>query len=133
MSAPCALSCVYAHAQDDTPDEWVPDNLVAPDLVEDWSKGLERAPVSALLDVQQWGTSREYLVQWADGRPDSWEDEANIPQVITHTHMSWARGGGLNYSSDSSTGSSNSKGKHRRAALQPKVVPAPNVSPSPRC
>lgn len=67
--------------QDDTPDEWLPDSMVAADLVEDWTAGLERAPVTALLDVQQWGTSREYLVQWSDGRPDSWEDEAHIPQV----------------------------------------------------
>jgi hypothetical protein len=69
------------HVQDDTPDEWLPDSLVAPDLIEDWTSGLERAPVIALLDVQQWGTSREYLVQWGDGRPDSWEDESHIPQV----------------------------------------------------
>jgi hypothetical protein len=41
--------------------------LLAPDLVQDWSSGLERVAVAALLDVQQWGTSREYLVQWADG------------------------------------------------------------------
>jgi len=68
--------------QDDTPDEWLPDSMVAPDLVEDWTAGLERAPVTALLDVQQWGTSREYLVQWADGRPDSWEDESFIPQEL---------------------------------------------------
>jgi hypothetical protein len=54
-------------AQDDVPDEWLPEALVAPDLIEDWSAGLERAPVKALLDVQQWGTSREYLMQWADG------------------------------------------------------------------
>jgi hypothetical protein len=67
--------------QDDTPDEWLLDSLVAPDLIEDWTSGLERAPVTALLDVQQWGTSREYLVQWGDGRPDSWEDESHIPQV----------------------------------------------------
>jgi hypothetical protein len=70
------------YVQDDTPDEWLPDSLVAPDLIEDWTVGLERAPVTALLDVQQWGTSREYLVQWADGRPDSWEDEAHIPQEL---------------------------------------------------
>jgi hypothetical protein len=74
----CLRDCV----QDDTPDEWLPDSLVAPDLIEDWTVGLERAPVTALLDVQQWGTSREYLVQWADGRPDSWEDEAHIPQEL---------------------------------------------------
>lgn len=75
------MVCLCVYAQDDTPDEWLPDSLVAPDLVEDWTSGLERAPVTALLDVQQWGTSREYLVQWADGRPDSWEDESHIPQV----------------------------------------------------
>lgn len=77
----CVVLCVCVVCQDDTPDEWLPESLVAPDLVEDWSAGLERAPVTALLDVAQWGTSREYLVQWADGRPDSWEDEAHIPQV----------------------------------------------------
>ena len=45
----------------------VPEARLAPDLVQDWSSGLDRVPVVALLDVQQWGTSREYLVQWADG------------------------------------------------------------------
>jgi hypothetical protein len=55
---------------------------VAPDLVDDWTAGLERAPVAALLDVQQWGTSREYLVQWADGAPDSWEDESLVPEAL---------------------------------------------------
>lgn len=55
--------------QDDIPDEWVHESLIAQDLLDDWNKGLERAPVAALLDVQQWGTSREYLVQWADGAP----------------------------------------------------------------
>jgi hypothetical protein len=45
----------------------VPEALLAPDLVEDWGAGLERVAVAGLLDVQQWGTSREYLVQWADG------------------------------------------------------------------
>lgn len=63
------LNCL--RAQDDTPDEWVHESLIAPDLAEDWARGLERAPVAALLDVQQWGTAREYLVQWADGSPVS--------------------------------------------------------------
>ncbi len=58
--------CIGCH-QD--PDEWVHEAFIAPDLLEDWRSTLERAPVQALLDVQQWGTSREYLVQWADGKP----------------------------------------------------------------
>jgi hypothetical protein len=61
---PAAVPCLL---QDDAPDEWVAEAMLAPDLLEDWAAGLERAPVTALLDVQQWGTSREYLVQWADG------------------------------------------------------------------
>lgn len=65
--------CLVWWVQDDTPDEWVHESLIASDLVEDWSAGLERAPVAALLDVQQWGTSREYLVQWADVSPVSYQ------------------------------------------------------------
>lgn len=77
-SALCYLFCVV---QDDTPDEWVRGSLIASDLLEDWSKGLERAPVAALLDVQQWGTSREYLVQWADGSPVSCMHMATLLQL----------------------------------------------------
>lgn len=67
ISAPSSLRVPPATPKDDAPDEWVPEALLAPDLVEDWGSGLERVAVAALLDVQQWGTSREYLVQWADG------------------------------------------------------------------
>lgn len=52
--------------------------LLAPDLVQDWSSGLERVAVAALLDVQQWGTSREYLVQWADGSKVRRDKQQNI-------------------------------------------------------
>jgi hypothetical protein len=71
-----ALCC--AAAQDDAPDEWVGEALLAPDLVEDWHSGLERVAVAALLDVQQWGTSREYLVQWADGSKVRREQRKNM-------------------------------------------------------
>lgn len=64
-------------SQDDVPDEWLPEASVAQDLLDDWAAGLERAPVAALLDVQQWGTSREYLVQWADGSPVSGQQLRN--------------------------------------------------------
>lgn len=67
----CISFVALCMLQDDVPDEWVPESLIAADILDDWNKQLERAPVAALLDVQQWGTSREYLVHWADGTPVS--------------------------------------------------------------
>jgi hypothetical protein len=48
---------------------------MAEDVLADWNKGLETAAVAALLDMKEYGTDREFLVQWADGawvRPGEW-------------------------------------------------------------
>jgi hypothetical protein len=53
--------------QDGGVDAWLPARDVAPDVVADWEASLERGAVSRLLDMQQFGTERQFLVQWADG------------------------------------------------------------------
>jgi hypothetical protein len=57
-----------ARPQDGAPDAWVPERDVAPDVVEDWDAGVERAEVAGVADMVQWGTERQFLVQWADGK-----------------------------------------------------------------
>jgi len=46
--------------------------------VKDYDAGLEYADAAQLLDLRQAGTERTFLVQWADGRPDSWEPEDGV-------------------------------------------------------
>lgn len=60
-------------------DEWVPDNFIAPDVLEDWEKKLEYAEAETLLDMRQNGTERSFLVKWADGRPVSALVRPRIP------------------------------------------------------
>lgn len=41
---------------------------MASDIVEDYDKGLELAEPDAILDMQQFGTTREFLIIWKDGK-----------------------------------------------------------------
>jgi hypothetical protein len=61
----CLPACL--RPQDGGVDAWLPARDVAPDIVADWEASLERGEVSRLLDMQQFGTERQFLVQWADG------------------------------------------------------------------
>ena len=58
----CSCSC-----QDESPDSWVSERDMAEDVLSDWQQGLETAAVATLLDMKEFGTEREFLVQWADG------------------------------------------------------------------
>ncbi|KAI8473098.1 MAG: major facilitator superfamily domain-containing protein [Monoraphidium minutum] len=68
--------------KDGSPDAWVPERDVAPDVLEDYNVGLERAEVAAVVDMLQWGTERQFLVQWADGAKESWEPEEHVPPEL---------------------------------------------------
>ncbi len=78
------LTCARTALQDDRADEWLPERDIDPELVEDFDAGLERAPAATLLDMRDntAGGEREFLVQWSDGAPDSWEPEPHVAPAL---------------------------------------------------
>ena len=52
-------------------DEWVEESNLSEEVVKDWSAGLELAEAISVLDYEQRGTARKFLLRWRDGRPVS--------------------------------------------------------------
>lgn len=63
-------------------DEWVDEDNVSPDIVDDWEAGLEYASVTRVVDIVQVGTERRFKVEWGDGYPTSWEPEEHLPPAL---------------------------------------------------
>jgi hypothetical protein len=51
-------------------------------VVQDYEKGLEYADAVRIKGVRRAGDAKEYLIQWADGAPDSWESEDDITRAL---------------------------------------------------
>ena len=51
-------------------------------VVQDFESGLEYAEAVTLKDMRRQGCSKEYLVEWADSSPDTWESEDNITRTL---------------------------------------------------
>jgi signal recognition particle protein len=60
----------------------VPQWNVATDVIEDYDAGLEYGEAAKILKSVQKGDAREYLVQWSDDYPDTWEPEDHLPQHL---------------------------------------------------
>lgn len=60
-------------------DEWVAEQDMAADVLEDYDAGLEYATAQEVLDVVQVGTERRFKVSWGDSYPASWEPEEHLP------------------------------------------------------
>jgi hypothetical protein len=52
-------------------------------VIEDFENGLQYAEAECIRDVRETDDcGREYLVQWVDGAPDSWESEDSISSAL---------------------------------------------------
>lgn len=60
-------------------DEWISEQDMAPDVIEDFDAGLEYSAARSILDVVQLGTERRFKVSWGDEYPSSWEPEEHLP------------------------------------------------------
>eukprot|EP00892_Ulva_mutabilis_P008942 jgi/Ulvmu1/641/UM010_0011.1 len=89
--------------RDDAPDSWVPEEFVSDEVKEDFEAGLEYAQASEILDSRdvEDNCGREYLVRWADGAADSWEDEDNVVASLVQAYEAGRRRGSSGDSGDS--------------------------------
>ena len=51
-------------------------------VVADYEAGLEYADAVCIKDARRLGDAKEYLVEWSDGAPDTWESEDNITRSL---------------------------------------------------
>lgn len=75
-------------------------------MKEDFEAGLEYAEAVEILDARdvEGDCGREYLVRWADGHSESWEDEDNVVASLVQEYEAGRRSGGSNGNGNGSTG-----------------------------
>jgi len=62
---------------------WVPLKHMSPEVVEDFEKNLEYAYAAKLLDKRTTKQGPdEYLVEWSDGAPTSWEPRSHVTEDL---------------------------------------------------
>lgn len=64
--------------KDGAPEEWVPAESVADDLIKDYEAGLEYGIAEEILEKREEKGQVEYLVRWADAEEPTWEPFENV-------------------------------------------------------
>jgi len=72
----------WADWEEGDEDEWVREEFIAEDLVEDYVCGLEHVNATAILQSKILDGVPHYLVQWEDGAAPSWEPGAHVSDSL---------------------------------------------------
>jgi len=68
--------------EEDDGTEWVIDEFVAQDLIDDWKQGLEYCDAEKVLDKAKIKGVEHYLVQWSDGSTPTWEPADHLTEYV---------------------------------------------------